>query len=118
MYRRTGNLAGNLCRLIFDHLQEKLSQALMQPMISCRQGILERCLRRLEWERVQEREAAAAASQAEAERLAMQAIDWCALVTLWLLATALTFTTMMMQQCCSTADLDVDHSPWQAASTW
>ena len=41
-----------------------------------RQGILERCLRRLEWDRVQEREAAAAASQAEAERLAMQSIDW------------------------------------------
>lgn len=39
--------------------------------------MLERCLRRLEWERQKDREAKAAADQQEAERLAMQAIDWC-----------------------------------------
>ena len=39
--------------------------------------MLERCLRRLEWDRVKEAEAKAAADQFEAERLAMQSIDWC-----------------------------------------
>lgn len=48
----------------------------------CRQQILERCLKRLEWDKVQTREAKAAADAKEAERLAMQAIDWCALVKL------------------------------------
>ena len=43
-----------------------------------RTGLLERCLRRLEYEKAREAEAQAAADQAEAERLAMQAIDWCA----------------------------------------
>jgi splicing factor 3A subunit 1 len=43
-----------------------------------RQGILERCLKRLEWDKVQSREAKAAADAKEAERLAMQSIDWCA----------------------------------------
>ena len=39
--------------------------------------MLERCLQRLEWDRVKEREAKAAADQFEAERMAMQSIDWC-----------------------------------------
>ena len=39
--------------------------------------MLERCLQRLEWDRVKEAEAKAAADQFEAERLAMQSIDWC-----------------------------------------
>ncbi|KAK9819320.1 hypothetical protein WJX74_005429 [Apatococcus lobatus] len=69
----------------FTTLCDSYSRVLMPPKgtrerldqdASDRQGILERCLRRLEWDRVQEREAAAAASLAEAERLAMQAIDW------------------------------------------
>lgn len=38
--------------------------------------ILEKCLRRLEWERVAEKTAAAAADAKEAERLAIQSIDW------------------------------------------
>ena len=42
-----------------------------------RTALLERCLRRLEYEKAREAEAQAAADQAEAERLAMQAIDWC-----------------------------------------
>ncbi|KAK9868629.1 hypothetical protein WJX84_000926 [Apatococcus fuscideae] len=69
----------------FTTLCDSYSRVLMPPKgtrerldqdAADRQGILERCLRRLEWDRVQEREAAAAASQAEAERLAMQSIDW------------------------------------------
>ena len=44
-----------------------------------RTAVLERCLRRLEWDRVKEAEAKAAADQFEAERLAMQSIDWCVL---------------------------------------
>lgn len=47
-------------------------------MLLRRQGILERCLKRLEWDKVQSREAKAAADAKEAERLAMQSIDWCA----------------------------------------
>ena len=46
-------------------------------MSACRSAVLERCLRRLEWDRVKEAEAKAAADQFEAERLAMQSIDWC-----------------------------------------
>ncbi len=50
-----------------------------QVFVTCgRQAILERCLKRLEWEKVQSREAKAAADRQEADRLAMQAIDWCA----------------------------------------
>ena len=44
----------------------------------CRIGTLERCLRRLEWEKARDKEARAVADQQEADRLAMQAIDWCA----------------------------------------
>ena len=50
--------------------------SLKHIMNSCRTHILERCLRRLEWEKAKEAEAQAAADKAEAERLAMQAIDW------------------------------------------
>ncbi|GFR52779.1 hypothetical protein Agub_g15394, partial [Astrephomene gubernaculifera] len=41
-----------------------------------RAGLLERALRRLEWERHREREAQEAADEAERERQAIQAIDW------------------------------------------
>ena len=41
-----------------------------------REAILERCLGRLEWEKVKETEARAEAEAKEAERLAMQSIDW------------------------------------------
>lgn len=37
-----------------------------------------RCLKRLEWEKQKEALDKASADKAEAERLAMQAIDWCA----------------------------------------
>ena len=40
--------------------------------------MLERCLQRLEWDKVKDAEAKAAADQFEAERAAMQSIDWCA----------------------------------------
>ena len=39
-------------------------------------ALLERCLRRLEYEKAKSAEAKAAANQLEAERNAMQAIDW------------------------------------------
>ena len=39
--------------------------------------MLERALQRLEWDRVKDAEAKAAADQFEAERMAMQSIDWC-----------------------------------------
>ncbi|GMH40484.1 hypothetical protein BSKO_08388 [Bryopsis sp. KO-2023] len=41
-----------------------------------RQVLLERCLKRLEWEKAREREEKEAADAAEKERLAMQMIDW------------------------------------------
>lgn len=40
------------------------------------QAVLERCLRRLEWEQAREREEKEAADAAERERIAMQLIDW------------------------------------------
>ncbi len=43
-----------------------------------RTALLERCLRRLEYEKVKEAQDKAAAEQIEAERAAMQAVDWCA----------------------------------------
>jgi splicing factor 3A subunit 1 len=44
--------------------------------VAYRLGILERCLKRLEWEKAKEKESKEAADQLEAERLAMQSIDW------------------------------------------
>lgn len=41
-----------------------------------RTDLLERCLKRLEWEKQREAEDKAAADKAEAERIAMQSIDW------------------------------------------
>lgn len=50
-----------------------------QCVLLCgRAQILEKCLRRLEWERVAEKTAVAEAEAKEAERLAIQSIDWCA----------------------------------------
>ncbi len=43
----------------------------------CRTAILERCLRRLEFDKKRDAEAKAQADQLEAERMAMQSIDWC-----------------------------------------
>ena len=43
---------------------------------SCRASILERCLKRLEYEKAADLEARQKAEQAEAERVAMQQIDW------------------------------------------
>jgi splicing factor 3A subunit 1 len=42
----------------------------------CRTALLERCLRRLEFEKAKEAEDKAAAEQIEAERAAMQSVDW------------------------------------------
>ena len=42
----------------------------------CRSVILERALKRLEWERVQEKEAKAKAAREDAEREAMMSVDW------------------------------------------
>lgn len=44
-----------------------------------RTAILERCLRRLEFDKARDAEAKAHADQLEAERMAMQSIDWYAL---------------------------------------
>ncbi|KAK9825176.1 hypothetical protein WJX81_003205 [Elliptochloris bilobata] len=69
----------------FTALCDAYSRVLMPPKglaeqlrqdASNRTALLERCLRRLEHEKAREAEAQAAADQAEAERLAMQAIDW------------------------------------------
>ena len=45
-----------------------------------RTGLLERCLKRLEWEKQRDAADKAASDKAEAERIAMQSIDWSALV--------------------------------------
>lgn len=42
----------------------------------CRSAILERCLQRLEFDKARDAEAKAQADQLEAERMAMQSIDW------------------------------------------
>ena len=42
----------------------------------CRASILKRCLKRLEYEKAADLEAKQKAEQAEAERVAMQQIDW------------------------------------------
>ena len=47
-------------------------------MHGCRTAILERCLRRLEFDKARDAAAKAQADQLEAERTAMQSIDWCA----------------------------------------
>eukprot|EP00884_Botryococcus_braunii_P002572 jgi/Botrbrau1/12315/Bobra.0205s0013.1 len=52
-------------------LEEKLRKDLDDRL-----GILERCLKRLEWEKAKEKESKEASDQLEAERLAMQSIDW------------------------------------------
>ena len=46
------------------------------PVCWCRTAILERCLRRLEFDKARDAEAKAQADQLEAERMAMQSIDW------------------------------------------
>ena len=48
----------------------------MTAFIAHRTALLERCLRRLEYEKAKSAEAKAAANQLEAERAAMQSIDW------------------------------------------
>ena len=65
--------------LLFHDTIRMAKVTVVQSAIT-RQGILERCLKRLEWDKVQMREAKAAADAKEAERLAMQSIDWCASV--------------------------------------
>lgn len=42
----------------------------------CSSIMLERCVKRLEWERVRDKEQKDADDEAERERNAMQAIDW------------------------------------------
>ena len=69
----------------FTALCDAYSKVLMPPKDmmqkltkekSDRQAVLERYLRRLEWEQAREREEKEAADAAEKERLAMQLIDW------------------------------------------
>lgn len=69
----------------FTSLCDAYSKVLMPPkdiMLrltkekSEKQVVLERCLRRLEWEQAKEREEKEAADAAERERIAMQLIDW------------------------------------------
>jgi hypothetical protein len=45
------------------------------PLV-CSAAVLERALKRLEWEKVKEREMQDAADEAERERQAYQAVDW------------------------------------------
>ncbi len=42
----------------------------------CSAGVLERALKRLEYDKVKEKEAQDQAEEAERERLAYQAVDW------------------------------------------
>ena len=69
----------------FKDLCDAYSRTLMPPKelmaklkrdAADRTALLERCLRRLEWEKQREAEEKEAADKAEAERLAMQSIDW------------------------------------------
>ena len=69
----------------FTALCDAYSKVLMPPKdmlhkltkeSSDRQAVLERYLRRLEWEQAREREEKEAADAAEKERIAMQLIDW------------------------------------------
>ena len=54
---------------------------MLNPLLhASRTAILERCLRRLEFDKARDAEAKAQADQLEAERMAMQSIDW------WVLA--------------------------------
>lgn len=56
----------------------QLSQIFLLHLPVClrRTAILERCLRRLEFDKARDAEAKAQADQLEAERMAMQSIDW------------------------------------------
>lgn len=69
----------------FTTLADAYSRVLMPPKglvnrlrcdASDSAGLLERALRRLEWERAREREATEARDEVEAERMAMLSIDW------------------------------------------
>ncbi len=57
-------------------MQSDSLRLLNYDVVACRMVILERCLRRLEWEKVKEKENREAADQLEAERMAMQSLDW------------------------------------------
>jgi splicing factor 3A subunit 1 len=57
-------------------VQSDSLRLLNYDVVACRMVILERCLRRLEWEKVKEKENREAADQLEAERMAMQSLDW------------------------------------------
>lgn len=46
------------------------------PLLFCSAAVLERSLKRLEWDKVRERELQEAADEAERERLAYQSVDW------------------------------------------
>lgn len=48
----------------------------VRVVLACSAQILERCLKRLEWEKAKEKEAKDAADEAERERMAMLSIDW------------------------------------------
>lgn len=48
----------------------------LPPLLLCSSLLLERSLRRLEWEKAREREAREVEDEKERERLVMQAIDW------------------------------------------
>ena len=64
--------------LALTTLQEclKRMETASAPCWLCRASILERCLRHLEYEKAADLEAKQKAEQAEAERVAMQQIDW------------------------------------------
>lgn len=45
--------------------------------LSHRAVLLDRCVKRLEWEQARDKQDEAVATAAERERIAMQQIDWC-----------------------------------------
>jgi hypothetical protein len=55
---------------------KELLAKLKQDAAADRTGLLERCLKRLEWEKQRDAMDKAASDKAEAERVAMQSIDW------------------------------------------
>ena len=65
---------------LHDHTAPLHAYMLKSVLHAYRTAILERCLRRLEFDKARDAEAKAQADQLEAERMAMQSIDW------WVLA--------------------------------
>lgn len=78
LYSLTGMLQLLVCSYTVLHavLSVSFTEGVTKHFVSCRSAILERCLRRLEFDKARDAAAKAQADQLEAERMAMQSIDW------------------------------------------